>query len=64
MLPPRDASKPLKAVMGMDPEDKDFGDKLQAAMYEAGSPFFSSDVTFGFVQELYNNTRETGGQIF
>ena len=63
MLPHEAILKPLKAVMGMDPDDLNFQDKLQSALWEAGSPFFSSDVTFGFLQELYQNTQEGGMSI-
>tara|TARA_R100001163_G_C5068006_1_gene207660 strand:- start:1862 stop:7435 length:5574 start_codon:yes stop_codon:yes gene_type:complete len=60
MLPHEAILKPLKAVMGMNPDDENFQDNLRSALWEAGSPFFSNDVTFGFIREISENTQEGG----
>ena len=62
-LPHEVVMKPIRALFGSNPDDKDLMDNMMTAVGEVVKPFIDQDVTTRFVSGLVGNRNENGREI-
>jgi hypothetical protein len=62
-LPHEVVLKPIRALFGSNPDDKNLMQNMRSAIEEVASPFVSQDVTARFVLDLAGNKDENSRQI-
>ena len=63
-LPMETVVKPLRALMGGDPNSENFAQDAKSALLEASGPFRSVDLTFNFIKQIGSGKDENGRAIF
>ena len=62
-LPHEVVLKPIRALFGSNPDDKNLMQNMRSAIEEVAAPFVSQDVTARFVLDLLGNKDENGRRI-